>query len=186
MAATPKQKAFITTLLAERDVPAEAAAQILVLIDLPAALPRVEISQAIDALMRRPKKAAARPAAAAPAAGVWDGIVVPSMYAIPRSELSLEALGVVAGADYLFIQVKTFKGTVYMRKLTGAPGGFSRSKLPLAVVSEARDIVRRSPVTYADHFNAVYTCCGSCGAELTDAASIARKLGPECRRKFGR
>ena len=70
------------------------------------------------------------------------------------------------------------------RLLTGAPGAFSRSKLPMDVVDAVCDIVRRDPRRYADTFSTVYTCCGSCGAELTDAVSIREKLGPECRRKF--
>jgi hypothetical protein len=48
------------------------------------------------------------------------------------------------------------------------------------------NIISQDPYKYAKIFGQHYSCCGSCGAELTDPVSRELQLGPECRKKFGR
>jgi hypothetical protein len=46
------------------------------------------------------------------------------------------------------------------------------------------ETIEYDPYKYARLFGEHYTCCGSCGAPLTDNKSRELMLGPECRKKF--
>jgi hypothetical protein len=74
---------------------------------------------------------------------------------------------------------------LYIRQLHGAPGSFNRSKLTADGVRAVVGTIKLDPYRYAKLFGTHYTCCGSCGAALTDERSREIQLGPECRKKFG-
>lgn len=190
MTATPAQRNFADTLIRERDVPAETVEMINRLFADPDASPRRggPISEVIDGLLRRPRRAA-RAAAAAPAAhgavfAAIDALEV-SKYAIPAVDLPAALMPVVAGNDHLFVEVREYRGRKYLRRLHGAPGSFSRSKLPLAVTGDIAAVLTGHTLRYSQKFGELYTCCGVCGAELTDETSRALKLGPVCRQRWG-
>lgn len=184
MSASPRQRDFINTLLRERVVPEAVQAQIQALLMNPDASPREHISPIIDQLMRMPKKTEARATVARP--NRWDGIEK-SKYAVPATDIPLgsplrDALG---GNDHLFFEVREYMERMYMRQLHGAPGSFSRTKFTWQQVDEALNLIRGNCLEYSQLFGSIYTCCGVCGAELTDRESRRLKLGPECRKRFG-
>ena len=178
--ATERQQAFIRTLMDER-VCDEAA----ILADMPFYTTR-DASAVINALLAAPR--AARPGR--PVAGGNPNVadMIKSKYAIPTAEFAMIAdlagLDAVRG-DLLFIEVKEYRGTVYMRRLHGAPGAFTRSRLPREAEDALASIVKGDPHKYARLFGEHYRCCGKCGAELTDEKSRALQLGPDCRKAFG-
>jgi hypothetical protein len=86
----------------------------------------------------------------------------------------------------LFLEIREYMGNLYMRRLTGAVGGFTRHKVPSKDSVAIMNIIAQDPYKYAKIFGQHYSCCGSCGAELTDPVSRDLQLGPECRKKFGR
>lgn len=177
--ATEKQIAFLASLLAQREVPADLHEEVSAF--LPTADKR-RASDYIERLLALPKTQG-RPAAAAPAANaVFDGVPV-ARYAIPAEEISL--LDVDPRGDLLFVEVKTWKGVTYMRRLHGSLGGFSRSKMPRETVADLASILARDPYRYTRLFGEHYSCCGKCGAELTDEESRRLMLGPVCRKAFG-
>lgn len=106
-----------------------------------------------------------------------------SKYAIPAEELELSSIE--TKNDLLFVEVKEYMGTLYMRQLHGSVGDFNRSKLETQQVRDVLEIIASDPYKYARTFGKHHACCGSCGAELTDARSRELQLGPECRKKFG-
>jgi hypothetical protein len=75
---------------------------------------------------------------------------------------------------------------LYMRRLTGSVGGFTRWKVANDDAVTLVNIIAQDPYKYTKIFGQHYSCCGSCGAELTDPISRELQLGPECRKKFGR
>jgi hypothetical protein len=107
-----------------------------------------------------------------------------SKYAIAVEELDVFVDEKVNG-DLIFLEVKEYMGTLYMRRLHGAPGGFSRSKLSISDVKELVAIIAKDAVKYARTFGEHYSCCGKCGAELTDPISRKLQFGPTCRAEFG-
>lgn len=110
-----------------------------------------------------------------------------SKYAIPVDELDIAPLtGTPLTGDLLFIEVREYHDVLYMRRLTGAPGAFNRDKMPAGDVKIIVDLIATHPYKYTRLFGENYSCCGKCGAELTDPQSRAFFLGPECRKAFGR
>ena len=108
-------------------------------------------------------------------------------YAIPVDELDIAPLtGTPLTGDLLFIEVREYEGHLYMRRLTGAPGSFNRDKMPAGDVKIVANVIEADPYKYTRLFGEHYTCCGKCGAELTDPTSRSLFLGPECRKAFGR
>jgi hypothetical protein len=108
-----------------------------------------------------------------------------SKYAVPVSELMFTEVEDDFKGDLVFLELKEFQGTLYVRRLDGAPGGFTRSRMTLPQVTELMNLVKQDPHKYVKIFGEHYTCCGSCGSPLTDARSRELMLGPECRKKFG-
>lgn len=107
-------------------------------------------------------------------------------YAIPVDELDIAPLtGTPLTGDLLFIEVREYHDVLYMRRLTGAPGAFNRDKMPAGDVKIIVDLIATHPYKYTRLFGENYSCCGKCGAELTDPQSRAFFLGPECRKAFG-
>lgn len=109
-----------------------------------------------------------------------------SKYAIPVDELDIAPLtGTPLTGDLLFVEVREYEKVLYMRRLTGAPGSFNRDKMPAGDVQLIVDVIATHPYKYTRLFGENYSCCGKCGAELTDPTSRAFFLGPDCRRAFG-
>jgi hypothetical protein len=107
-----------------------------------------------------------------------------SKYAIPTSELMLDMLKKPVHGDLVFLEVKEYKGKVYMKKLFGAPGAFSRVRPDVEDALAFVGIIKTDPYKYTKLFAEHYQCCGKCGAELTDPKSRELMLGPECRKAF--
>lgn len=177
--ASERQVAYLTSLLARRVVPAEIAALVA---GGTSYLTRVDASKAIDALLAAPL---------APAGQVRVEMSE-ALSAIPKSKYAVPA-GHLAGAlqdytltnDLLFVEVREYRGTLFMRRLSGAPGAFSRARFTARDTLAVARVLAQRPVEYITQFGQHYTCCGKCGAELTDSASRARFLGPDCARQLG-
>jgi hypothetical protein len=181
-AASEKQISFVTDLIAKRDVDVELAGDIAELIAL-GVYTKAQASENIDAFLKLPKRAAA--SAARTGMQALLASVPKSKYAIPVDELELTDADDVFHGDLVFLEIKEYMQTLYVRQLHGAPGGFSRSKLSAKSVTAIVEILARDSYKYAKTFGEHYSCCGSCGAELTDPRSRELQLGPECRKKFG-
>jgi hypothetical protein len=176
--ATPRQREFITDLLAKRvyvvatdfavPTPAAASALIGALLAAPhkplaiAAVPRVD-AELLAALASAPV----------------------SKYAIPVVELFPELLDVRPHGDLLFVEVKDFRGRRSLNRLTGAPGWFSRTRMSRNDTLILMNLLSADAYKYTRLFGEHYRCCGKCGAELTDAESRRLMLGPVCRKAFG-
>jgi hypothetical protein len=175
--ASPKQISFVRDLIAAREVDADIASHIDEVITL-GFYSKSHASADIDAFLKLPKRAKASGGMQALLSSVPK-----SKYAIPADELELSSIEVKN--DLLFVEVKEYMQTLYMRQLHGAPGGFTRTKLTTEQTKDIIAIIATDPYKYTRIFGQHYSCCGSCGAELTDARSRELMLGPECRKKFG-
>jgi hypothetical protein len=184
--ASDKQITFINELLDSREIPASDPILKAFTVDRFGALSTISkrsASAAISALLSLPKLAT-------PAESSMQHVLarVPkSKYAVPTNELDMAPLqGTPLTGDLLFIEVREYEKTLYMRRLTGAPGSFNRDKLPAGDVKIIVDLIANDPYKYTRLFGENYSCCGKCGAELTDPISRSMFLGPECRKAFGR
>lgn len=106
-------------------------------------------------------------------------------YAIPAEELMVDLLKKPIKNDYIFCELKEYRGKLHFRQLHGAPGSFSRSTFPVEDSLVFTRIIKQDPYKYTRIFADIYQCCGKCGAELTDETSRALRLGPICRKGFG-
>lgn len=177
--ASDKQREFIASLLAERVVDADERTRI----ETALAHDTLDVAGAsttITALMRAPR---AKAVTKNPAGQALLGSIPKSRYAIGLVDLT--GSSVTINNDLLFVEVREYMGTLYMRQLHGAPGSFTRSKLTTEQVRDIVGIIATDPYKYTRLFGEHYACCGSCGAELTDERSRELQLGPECRKKFG-
>jgi len=175
--ATSPQKDFILSLLKSRRVSTEVES----LIDSKwGTLTKQEASLVIDSLKSSPFKVEFKEVS--PIHGLpLSKYAIPAHYA--EGILQDDHLG---GADYLFIEIAKFKDTVYMRRLYGSLGNFRREKLSLRDRNAVVEFLTEGdPKPYITKFGEIYTCCGKCGAPLTDAKSMAMFLGPECRKSLG-
>lgn len=180
IAPSDAQVNFINDLLARHDVPSEFADNLVESI-MDETLDRRGASEAIDFLKSQPRKKNGT----SPSAELLSRIPK-SKYAVPGIELETEDPSITLDTrnDYLFFEVKQYNGHLYMRQLHGAPGDFVRSRVQVGDMKAVVAIIERDPYRYAKMFGDIYTCCGSCGAPLTDARSRELMLGPECRKKF--
>jgi len=190
MSISPKQRDLVDSLYRERDIP-DQVREIAERAFLDPTLSAAQQRPIIDELFTFPKKArAAGPAGPAKTDHVLRDLEIPpAMYAIPAGAL-LPALRTAAQADandHAFFAVGEYRETRYIRILHGAPGSFSRTKLPSREDEQAiaRVIHAFGTLQATQLFGSLYTCCGKCGAELTDKTSRALKLGPHCRKEFG-
>jgi hypothetical protein len=108
-----------------------------------------------------------------------------SKYAIPTSEIISDFLADKIHGDLLFVEVREYKKTPYLRKLSGSIGYFTRIKPNALDTLAFVRILASDPHKYARIFGEHYRCCAKCGAELTDERSRELSLGPECRKAFG-
>jgi hypothetical protein len=173
-AATEKQQAFITTLLTERDYDSRINDTIIT-------SPK-DASAVIDLLLKAPKKVGMKSVNALSEA---LSKVPNSKYAIRTSDIIMDFMNEVVKGDILFVEVKTYNGRKYLRRLHGSVGNFTRSKMTNADTLAILDIIAKNPYEHTKLFGQHYACCGKCGAELTDERSRALMLGPECRKSFG-
>jgi hypothetical protein len=182
-AASEKQVAFIDSLLTERELD---SIQISSFRSMLPTLTKKQASSTIDLLLRLPQKATKVPGADKSVLQEALSSAPKSKYAIPVSELDISLEGTPLTGDLLFIEVKEYMGNLYMRRLTGSVGGFTRHRVPSQDSITIMNVISQDPYKYAKIFGQHYSCCGSCGAELTDPVSRDLQLGPECRKKFGR
>jgi len=182
-AASEKQVAFIDSLLTERELD---AIQVSSFRSMLPTLTKKQASSTIDLLLRLPQKATKVPGATKSLLQEALLSAPKSKYAIPVSELDISLEGTPLTGDLLFIEVKEYMGNLYMRRLTGSVGGFTRHRVPSQDSITIMNVISQDPYKYAKIFGQHYSCCGSCGAELTDPVSRDLQLGPECRKKFGR
>lgn len=186
VAPSPAQISFIEDLLDTREATAEQVAATKARITA-GTLSRKAASLTIEKLLAMPK----RVAASAPAPAAYGELVkllqgIPcAKYAIPAAELETLVEKTQVHGDLLFVEVKEYKKRLYMRKLTGAVGGFSRWKIELEDSIAIAGLLAGDPYKYTKLFGEHYSCCGKCGAELTDPVSRELFLGPTCRKSFG-
>lgn len=177
-----KQIDFILGLLKERVIEADVAEDFRE--KLPAMNKR-EASTLIETLLKLPKAPKAPKVHRPNPTQAALAVVQKSKYALPVSDISHLDLDFEVNGDLLFLEVREYMGTLYMRRLTGNLGGFTRHKLSVQDVIDLSVVIRSNQYGYARLFGIHYSCCGSCGAELTDPVSRSLQLGPECRKKFG-
>jgi hypothetical protein len=182
-AASEKQVAFITNLLDERELDAITVSSFRSMLPT---LTKKQASSTIDLLLRTPKRVEKVPGASKSSLQEALSKAPKSKYAIPAGELDISLEDTPLTGDLLFIEVKEYMGNLYMRRLTGSVGGFTRHRVPSQDSVTIMNIIAQDPYKYAKIFGQHYSCCGSCGAELTDPVSRELQLGPECRKKFGR
>lgn len=182
--ASDKQIAFINELLDARELPTLDPVIKPFIDDRFTALSAIDkrsASAVISLLLSLPKRAKS-------ASGLQLCLarVPKAKYAIPTDEIDIAPLqDTPLTGDLLFIEVREYENTLYMRRLTGAPGAFNRDKVPHADVLIIIDLIAKDPYKYTRLFGENYACCGKCGAELTDPTSRSLFLGPECRKGFG-
>lgn len=191
--ATPKQQAFITSLLAERQAPEGFAELVTAAMSDPARATTRYASETIETLLALPKKP--RPAVAftevgaspwAKAIAAFEG-VEDSRYAIPAGMLTLLSFD-APREGYLFVEVKTWNGRRYLNRLHGGgeQGGFTRSRFGTpSDVEGILTMIKGRHVEFAGLFAKEHGVCGRCGRGLTDARSLAIGIGPECRAVWG-
>jgi hypothetical protein len=180
--ASQKQIDFLTDLLATRVCePADRDSWFSKIYE--GELDKSTASTAISALVNAPRKTD-DPAPKSKMQALLASIPK-SKYAVPVAELMYSEVEDDFKGDLVFLELKEFNGTLYVRRLDGAPGDFTRSRMTLPQVTELMNLIKQDPHKYAKIFGEHYTCCGSCGSPLTDARSRELMLGPECRKKFG-
>jgi len=181
--ASEKQVAFINTLLAERDIDSISEAAIRAHLST---LTKKQASGFIDILLAAPKSETK--VTASPKGAIQEALskAPKSKYAIPADELDIMLTDTPLTGDLLFIEIREYMNSLYMRRLTGSVGGFTRWKVPNEDAVLIMNIISQDPYKYTKLFGEHYSCCGSCGAELTDPISRELQLGPECRKKFGK
>jgi len=191
MAATPKQLQFIDTLVAERDVPEQTKNTIYEIARRADASPGRggPVSVVITQLMGMPKRQrAAAPAGAArrPSFSARLKDAVPeARYIIERCEMPIAHHGLFAGNDDIYIEVREFKGSRYLRQLHGAPGDFNRSKPSAADQGAIVDaLIAVGPLVATQRYSTRHRVCSCCAAPLTDDLSVQLGLGPVCRQRF--
>lgn len=182
--ATDRQVSYLTSLLSTRIVPTDILATVAAGV---AALPRQTVSTIIDTLVRAPYAPRTAPAPAPATSELRTALenIPKSKYALPAGHTHGATTDLNITNDLLFLEVREYRGTLYMRQLHGAPGGFYRTRISTRDAIALATLIATRPVEYIQKFGQHYTCCGKCGADLTDAASRARVLGPECARQLG-
>lgn len=176
--ATAKQLSFINTLVSERQVPATISVSTT-------GLTTSGASELITVLLKAPRKP--RPIVGADkGADALLASIPKSKYALPFKDLADFLVGTKTyGNDLLFLELKEFKGRRYLRRLHGSVGAFTRTRIAPADLLPILRAIEKGPLEAAQRFGEHYSCCGSCGAPLTDARSRELLLGPECRKHFG-
>jgi hypothetical protein len=181
--ASEKQIAFILSLIDERELDSITRSSLKATVS---SLNKKGASGLIDMLLALPK--ATEKVVGAVKTSIQEALskAPKSKYAIPASELDLTLTDTPLTGDLLFLEIREYMNNLYMRRLTGSVGGFTRWKVPNEDAVAIMSIISQDPYKYTKLFGEHYSCCGSCGAELTDPISRELQLGPECRKKFGK
>lgn len=186
--ASTAQMNFINDLLDGREMPASVLEGFKTMVSSPS-FDKRQASMVIDTLKVMPRKAApsASASGSAPKAALVEALAsIPnSKYAVPVEHVDIVLKDVNLTGDLLFVEVREYMGTRYMRRLTGSLGGFTRSKLTTEDTLALAKIIASDAYGYTKLFGQHYSCCGKCGAELTDPVSRSLLLGPTCRQAFG-
>lgn len=188
--ATYRQVNFLDDLVKSREIPVDEAKKyeaVKANLDLKTA------SNFIATFLTFPKRAVVRKGfVEEPLDPIWAELnealmrVPQSKYAIPVSELMTDFLKDPVHGDLVFLEVREYMKRIYMKKLFGSVGAFTRVRVkPEDALAFVR-LVERDPYKYARMFGEHYKCCGKCGAELTDPISRDLMLGPWCRKAFGK
>lgn len=174
---TPRQLEFIKDLLAKR------------VYDLGSTVVTNsrEGSALIEKLLAAPKRATVSSTRSADPQIVSALAELPrSRYAIPAGEFGLDFLSEKVQGELLFVEVaERSAGFPTIKRLHGSVGGFTRSRLTRSDILALAEIIKGDSYRFARTFGEHYSCCGKCGAELTDDTSRRLLLGPVCRKAFG-
>lgn len=175
---TERQKSFITSLVEEREVPSDISETLNA-----GEVSKREASRIIDVLLSAPRVAPVF-RERHPLVERLEALPL-SKYAIPMREIAPVLSENAVHGDYLFVEIRKYMERTYLRRLSGAPGDFMRSRMSNQDSFAVCDVLDQNPLEYIQTFGRVYTCCGKCGAPLTDDKSRARLLGPDCARQLG-
>jgi hypothetical protein len=185
--ATEKQISFLDDLLNSRVVPGEIAAEYIALRNT------IELKKASDLIsmfLQFPRGEGVKTPEqlADPVyAELMEALAsIPlSKYAIPVSELMTDFLKDPVHGDLVFLEVKEYMGKLFIKKLFGSVGSFTRVRIKNEDALAFVRVIKKDPYKYARKFAEHYQCCGKCGAELTDPRSRELMMGPYCRTAFG-
>lgn len=190
---TVKQVRFLEDLVETRDAPKDIIDDYYDTVDI-GGLTKKKASYLIDAFLRYPKMKRKKRSPDELIASLDSPehrdfrnevkTVPAARYAVPFDELFVEFLKTPVTGDLIFVEVTERYGPKKMKRLTGAPGSFSRSDLHIDDALAVLRVIARSPYDYTSMFARHYKVCGRCGAELTDPKSRDIGLGPECRKHF--
>ena len=183
--ATPAQVSFIKSLIEQKNVGETGRAKLVLAKIAAGKLDKKEASKVIDDLKVLPSvdKALLHAMGKSPIQELLKE-VPKSKYAVPMDEVDLALEEKVNGA-FIFVEIREYMNNVYIRRLHGAPGHFNRSRLSAKDTHVIVNLIKKNPLEYTQKFGELYSCCGKCGAELTDDVSRSLKLGPTCRKEFG-
>lgn len=181
-APSEKQVKFINDLLEEKELDEGARQGFRTAL---ASMDKKGASNLIDVLLKLPARA---DKVVAGKIGIQEALskAPKSKYAIPNDELDISLAQTKLTGDHLFVEIREYMGSLYMRRLHGSVGAFTRTRVANEDAATIVNHIARDPYKYARTFGEIYSCCGSCGAELTDPISRELQLGPECRKKFGK
>lgn len=181
---TGPQLQLINSLLVSRAVSAEVIEAVN---EKKARLSKDAASKLISVLMAGPRRSRAD---APQAAGVGElrkalEELPTGKYALPRFlvEAALRDMKMPNG-DLIFVEIRKFRNTLQMVRLVGAPGSFSRYRIPTIDALTLAGGIAQNPYKYTKLFADHYKVCGRCAAELTDQTSRELGLGPVCVKYF--
>ena len=179
---SPKQTDFINTLLRERSV-GDSLRNAAALVKT-----TTEASMLINALLKAPR--AAKPVAANDPRRDYLAALADaenSKYAIPTRYLrdALPTLAHWFNNDLLFLEIRNYGGRKYFSRLVGAPGRFSRYRVPVTEGTVLLKFIAGRHIEFARLFAEHHKVCGRCAADLTDEESRRTGFGPTCRKAFG-
>lgn len=121
----------------------------------------------------------------------WSDVqgTAPCSYALPTGCVPDEVFRRLAGrhgeAEFIFFEVKQYRGRWYCKRLQGAPGRFARLGISAEDQCVLHDFLAKGPQVQENAsvlFGRLYKCCGVCKAELTDDYSRKVCMGPHCRK----
>jgi hypothetical protein len=192
MTASDPQRRLAASLYREREIPDEVWEDLQTQMDDRVLMPRA-ISRTFDAIIRANYPRRGRGEAAAPSAGWpdWSDVqgTAPCSYALPTGCVPEETFRRLAGrhgeAEFIFFEVKQYRGRWYCKRLQGAPGRFARLGISAADQRVLHEFLVKDPKVQENAsvlFGRLYKCCGVCKAELTDDYSREVQMGPHCRK----
>jgi|SRR6185295_4936709 len=181
--ASDKQTGYIKDLIAQRPtwptIPDHKIRNIIRYVKRDEDVAMRDASKAIEALLKLP---IAQPKTAEPWVEVNDILqsLPLSRYALPR----------VDGSGWDFFEVSELKlGNKalkfrYIKQLIGAPGDWTRKKLPFKLALAAAKHILEAPKHSAVQYAKQHGRCAVCDAHLSDPVSIAQSMGPVCAKRF--